>query len=977
MKKSTTSTQSYVLTKTDLTRGFKSNHPKRLFSSLLNGRNRQSIYFLLSFIAFLVIGFNTHAKTFTSVGNGSWGSSSTWNQNGTPNLNNWPNDKVVINHAVTAGNLTMNGSAHWITINSGGSLTLTGTLNVVSSGQVHVNSGGSLTATNIYLNTSGTGNLNGTITATNNMDLDGAFVGSPTISVGNNLLAGAAGKVHDFTNLSLTVGGNMTVQNSKLKWDAGSVTVAGNFVLMGTGDVDVPEGSTLDISGTLSVTNNLFIGGPTGSGSGGVVSWGVGNVVLTGNNKGLNRCPLPYASPFDLKTCTQASGSDDTAPIIIMLGDNPSSVTLSGVYSDAGATASDDTDGDITANISVTNNVDVSTIGSYTVTYDVSDAAGNAATQLVRTVEVVDGTAPVITVLGNNPETIELGNTYTDAGATAVDDVDGDLSGNISTVNNVDVNTVGVYTVTYDVSDAGGNAATQSVRTVSVIADVTAPVITLIGDATVNVEKDDTYNDAGATVVDVGDPNVIVSSDAANVNTALVGYYTVTYTATDASGNEATTTRSVTVANTSTRELSVSQEGWHYLSFSCESITLGDVSGLITTTGYVLLYDESSISSNVAAHSDDAWTKVNSADFATTTVQKGDAVAIYTRDATTISYSCSEPLDDVAISLVNTCASDPNCDPGTYDVCPAQGWNLVGNPYDTIMDWDQLDVFGPGLANAIYLWDPSNNRYAAYVNGASVNGGTSYIAPGQGFFVYSANNNSNELVFADYMKSSQSSSFYRRAQPVVIDLSLDGNTNTIIRSDESATADFDMEFDAFELNNPEYTDVISTRKGNLLFAVNTVPDLDGEEMNLSFNILKAGEHSISMKPVSGMDVYLLDQYDDSQHNLSAPYFFSSEKGMNTNRFKLSIKKSSEVMSLANFDEDGLILSPNPSNGFVNVTSNDYMSTIVVYNNQGKMIKTYDVDERTFTLDITNLSKGVYCVKIVSNGKSNSKLVVKM
>ena len=57
---------------------------------------------------------------------------------GVPDVNDWPNDKVIINHAVTGGNITMNGSTTRITINSGGSLTLSGTLNVRSSGQVHV-----------------------------------------------------------------------------------------------------------------------------------------------------------------------------------------------------------------------------------------------------------------------------------------------------------------------------------------------------------------------------------------------------------------------------------------------------------------------------------------------------------------------------------------------------------------------------------------------------------------------------------------------------------------------------------------------------------------------------------------------------------------------------------------------------------------------------------------------------------------------
>ena len=82
------------------------------------------------------------------------------------------------------------------------------------------------------------------------------------------------------------------------------------------------------------------------------------------------------------------------------------------------------------------NSVDVNTVGTYTVTYNVSDAAGNAATQVTRTVNITpDVTIPVITLLGEAEVSLELGSTYTDAGATAVDNIDGDITANIVTVN--------------------------------------------------------------------------------------------------------------------------------------------------------------------------------------------------------------------------------------------------------------------------------------------------------------------------------------------------------------------------------------------------------------------------------------------------------------------------------------------------------------------------------------------------------------
>ena len=93
-----------------------------------------------------------------------------------------------------------------------------------------------------------------------------------------------------------------------------------------------------------------------------------------------------------------ASAGDTTRPIITILGANPVTIECGGVYADAGATAKDDKDGDITARIVVENNVDTPKAGTYQVTYRVADAAGNAATA-TRTVKVVykfDGFLPPI-----------------------------------------------------------------------------------------------------------------------------------------------------------------------------------------------------------------------------------------------------------------------------------------------------------------------------------------------------------------------------------------------------------------------------------------------------------------------------------------------------------------------------------------------------------------------------------------------------
>jgi LruC domain-containing protein len=262
-------------------------------------------FFLLSTV------FSVSAATFTSVQNGSWNAASTWNQNRAPDINDWPNDKVIINHIVTKpGNLTMNGSTSNIIISNGGSLSVTGTF-YVGSGKIHMESGSILSGNVIQLNTSGNKEINGIITSTSNMEIDGHFTGSPTIICGGSLLLGAQNKNQLFGDLDMQVAGNMTVQNVKLTWTSGNVIVGGNFLLKGTGDVDVPDSGNLTVSGTLSVNNLLSIDGPIGSGTGGIVSWGSGDVILSGNNQGLNNCPLPYLSPFDLSACAITGSAID------------------------------------------------------------------------------------------------------------------------------------------------------------------------------------------------------------------------------------------------------------------------------------------------------------------------------------------------------------------------------------------------------------------------------------------------------------------------------------------------------------------------------------------------------------------------------------------------------------------------------------------------------------------------------------------
>ena len=97
-----------------------------------------------------------------------------------------------------------------------------------------------------------------------------------------------------------------------------------------------------------------------------------------------------------------------------------------------------------------------------------------------------DTEAPVITLNGSANITLELQQAYNELGATATDNVDGDLTSSIVTSGSVNTNVAGTYTITYSVSDAAGNSDSAT-RTVTVNPDTTAPVISLVGAATGSV----------------------------------------------------------------------------------------------------------------------------------------------------------------------------------------------------------------------------------------------------------------------------------------------------------------------------------------------------------------------------------------------------------------------------------------------------------------------------------------------------------
>jgi hypothetical protein len=260
--------------------------------------------------------------------------------------------------------------------------------------------------------------------------------------------------------------------------------------------------------------------------------------------------PGVYTLTFDVKDKSgNAAASvvrtvrvvDEVAPVITLKGQKSLTIRVGDAYKDAGATAHDDVDGDITQSIEITGMIITGTPGVYTLTFDVKDKSGNAAASVVRTVRVVDEVAPVITLKGQKSLTIRVGDAYEDAGATAHDDVDGDITQSIEITGMIITGTPGVYTLTFNVKDKSGNAAASVVRTVRVtVVDEVAPVITLKGEQSITIDVGETYEDAGATAHDDVDGDITQSIEITGmIITGTPGVYTLTFNVKDKSGNAA------------------------------------------------------------------------------------------------------------------------------------------------------------------------------------------------------------------------------------------------------------------------------------------------------------------------------------------------------------------------------------------------------------------------------------------------------
>jgi len=186
------------------------------------------------------------------------------------------------------------------------------------------------------------------------------------------------------------------------------------------------------------------------------------------------------------------------------------------------------------------------------------------------------------------------------------------------------------------------------------------------------------------------------------------------------------------------------------------------------------------------------------------------------------------------------------------------GFNLVGNPYPSIIDIESPGITLTNLGNAFYFWDNSLNGglgdFSIYVKGGSeINGATQYISGGQGFFL-KVNSSGNIGTFStdNSARLHHAETTYKDPEINLLRLMAEGgifSDETIICFNEFSTESFDSEFDAYKfLINENVNHLYSKTPEEFGLAINTLSNIlldNGISVPLSYNVVESGSYTLT------------------------------------------------------------------------------------------------------------------------------------
>jgi hypothetical protein len=312
---------------------------------------------------------------------------------------------------------------------------------------------------------------------------------------------------------------------------------------------------------------------------------------------------------------------------------------------------------------------------------------------------------------------------------------------------------------------------------------------------------------------------------------------------------------------------------------------------------------------------------------------------------------------------------------------------LMGNPYPSALDWEAASGWTKtNLDDVVAYYDGANHRYAYFINGTSVNGGTRNIPALNGFWVKRTGSSGSSTIGLDNRTrvSTTNPSMWRMgALSNCLKITASIGTledEALVRFDEEATEQYDSHLDAFKLINPDSTPSVYTSDHQTTYSINTLP-AGNKLIALNLKAGYSGIHTLTIDGSESFDVPCRIFLEDKHLNVikevkgKTQYNCTVNSNDRSDRFNLRVSynvntSNNSKVSIGSYDKTVNILFNNAGN----------YATLNVYNLMGQQVGSVanaDISSGAYSYLDPKLSEGIYVVKVtLGNDIFTSKVYIK-
>jgi hypothetical protein len=331
-------------------------------------------------------------------------------------------------------------------------------------------------------------------------------------------------------------------------------------------------------------------------------------------------------------------------------------------------------------------------------------------------------------------------------------------------------------------------------------------------------------------------------------------------------------------------------------------------------------------------------------------------------------------------------------------------WNLVGNPYPSyISAYKFLTNINEGAANTsrllgttgIYGYKGDNSGWDIINLANTTELSDRYLAPGQGFFIRASSGDvQNEIIFDEDMRTTEGSDdfVFGRNASVLTFLKLnasagDKNYETQFYFNENASLGVDDYYDGQILGTPPsfalYSHLVQDNTGLPigLQALNPSDLVDTTVIPLGVNANQGEQITFSISESTlpdSIEVYLEDTETNTFTLLnSGDYTLTPSETLNgTGRFFLTFGNSALSITQTTLDRLTIYTNQNEKTIVINGALLE-ATTASVYDLQGLVVSSKQLlsSNRSQTIDVSNLSSGVYVVQLDNGTHSRTQKVI--